>query len=144
AAGTVFPATVLRLPLAACSSPFSTGAAGLVGLRSRRAIRVEKGAGAGAAVPPVVGGCDGTDRRSLLCRVASGERSPCVPLVVVRSEGMRSLLNSWAATVQGTSGGGGEGGLEKALPLDVDSPDTLRRILGAITTFALDACVGEE
>jgi len=59
---------------------------------------------------------------------------------------MRSLLNSCAATVQSTSGGGGVGALEigRGEPLPkLDIFDTARRAPGDVT-FAMKDWVGEE
>ena len=77
--------------------------------------------------------------------MASAERSSGLQLMVCRSVGISSLLSSWAATVQSTSGGGGEGGLVTGLgdPFILDTFETLLRVLGEVT-FAIKDCVGDE
>jgi hypothetical protein len=75
-----------------------------VGFRVLRAIRGVSGrAGPGVPVGVKLGW------RSLRALVASAESSSGLQLLVCLSTGMSNLLNSCAATVQGTSGGGGEG-----------------------------------
>lgn len=126
-------ATVLRLLLDTSAS--SIGSA--LGLRPRSAI-FEAGSGVFRGVGPAREVC-------LACRsrVASAFRSSGVQLSVCRSAGMSNFDSSCAAIVQGTSGGGGDGGLLRDLLLLVDSPDRLRLILIGSTTFAVEACVGE-
>ena len=63
-------------------------------------------------------------------------------LSVWRPSGIRSLLNSRAATPHGTSGGGGVEALELARPWR-DMADALRRSLGT-TVLAEEAWVGDE
>lgn len=139
-------ATVFLLFLYSLSS--SSSVRGRLGFarRSLNAILVVHGAvGVGGADP---GGmdCERDACRSRRARVASALRSSCLQLSVWRSLGMRSLLSSCAATAQGTSGGGGVGGLDtdRGEPPFSDMPDTLRRSLGVVMIFATEDCVGEE
>lgn len=86
---------------------------------------------------------------SRLARVASAERSSGLQLIVCRSVGMRSLLNSCADVAQSTSGGGGDGGraiCRGGVPLGetADKFDELRLKLGFGTILAEKDCVGEE
>lgn len=61
--------------------------------------------------------------------------------MVCLSDGIRSLLSSCAATVQSTSGGGGDGGLETTGRGELLPIDRTRR---GDATFAINDCVGDE
>lgn len=85
------------------------------------------------------------DCRSRRAREASAFRSSGLQLSVWRSDGIRTLQSSLAATTQDTSGGGGEGGRSwTALGCPVDMLDKLRRIRTGSATLAVEACVGDE
>ena len=120
------------------SSSSALSIKGFAGFRTLNAIR-------GPELPPNsevavdVGGVM-INWRSLLARVASADRSSGLQLMVCRSVGIRSLLNSCAATVQSTSGGGGDGAFVTGLdefPL-VDILETLRRAVGELTLAMKD------
>ena len=107
---------------------------GRLSRKDMRDVGREAGAGGLGSIPR------SNDWRSRLARVASAFKSSGLQLSVWRLSGMRSLLSSWAATVQGTSGGGGEGGRDSEAP----RLERLRRILIGSATLAVDACVGEK
>jgi hypothetical protein len=124
--------------LAAGSSTLPTGLA----LLSRKDILEtgRSGAGSGAAngMPARI------DCRSLLARVASAFRSSALQLSVCRVDGMSSFDSARAATVQGTSGGGGVGPRGTTGTGTLDSPEKLRRAFSGSTALLTEACVGEQ
>src|ERR1700710_2799626 len=102
---TAAPATVFRRFAFTgffASSSSTVSIEGLTGFRTLNAIRGP--AVSGCSDPDVDAGGVSIDWRSLLALVASAERSSGLQLIVCLSTGIRSLLNSCAATVQLTSG----------------------------------------